>query len=141
MTSKTPLYQLAGGEDAIRSVVADFYDRVFADIMIGFLFAGQDKARLVARETELALQQLGHPDSVYTGRDLRAAHARHPIMGGHFDRRAQILKETIEAHDLPEAVGRSWLEHTQALRSQITGDAQGTCDDEAAWMKGRDPKG
>jgi len=68
------------GGDALRAVIADFYDRVFADMMIGFLFAGKDKQRLIDKEWELAAVMLGAPGVRYTGRPIRAAHAASPIL-------------------------------------------------------------
>ena len=46
------LYQRIGG-DELRRVIEDFYGRVFADPMIGFLFAGKNKERLIHKEWEL----------------------------------------------------------------------------------------
>mgnify|MGYP001592958013 CR=1 FL=1 len=82
------------GADGLRRVIADFYDRLFADVMIGFLFAGKDKQRLIDREYEFTAHFLG-ADVAYTGRPLRQAHARSPILGGHFERRLQILRNTL----------------------------------------------
>jgi len=117
-----------GLASAVRAVLEDFYDRVFADAMIGFFFMEQDKRRLVDRETELALVMFGVPGASYTGRPLSLAHARHPIMGGHFARRTQLLADTLRDHAFPEELARRWLEHTEALRPQITDHAGGDCD-------------
>ncbi|HEY1550221.1 MAG TPA: group 1 truncated hemoglobin [Kofleriaceae bacterium] len=117
------------GADKLRAVLADFYDRVFADVMIGFLFVGKDKARLIQLEWELASRMLGASDVAYTGRPMRVAHAQSPIFGGHFERRLQILRETMRDHDIDAEVQREWLEHSQALRSQITKDKGSECKD------------
>ena len=120
------LVELAGGPERLRAVLVDFYDRVFDDAMIGFFFKGKDKQRLVQKELELALQFLG-ADVEYTGRPIREAHAAHRIMGGQYGRRLQILKESMAAHDLPQEVQAAWVEHTEALRSQVTRNAAGEC--------------
>jgi hemoglobin len=117
------------GGDTLRAVITDFYDRVFADVMIGFLFQGKDKARLIQLEWELAARMLGASDVAYTGRPMRVAHAQSPIFGGHFERRLQILRETLRAHGVDEDVQRVWIEHSQALRSQITKDQGSECKD------------
>lgn len=122
----TPLYVQAGGEEKLRALLVDFYERVFADAMIGFFFKGKDPERLVQKELELALQMLGSERS-YTGRPLREAHASHRIMGGQFGRRLQILKETMADHGLPPAVQAAWVAHTEALRSEITPNLAGEC--------------
>ena len=113
------LFELVG-EETLRAVIVDFYDRVFADLMIGYLFGGQDKARLIEREYEFAACMLG-ADISYRGRGMRAAHARHPIMRGHFDRRLVILKQAMARHDVPAAVGDAWIDHTLSLRTAVLG--------------------
>jgi hemoglobin len=122
------------GPDRLRAVIADFYERVFADVMIGFLFQGKDKALLVKLEWELASRMLGG-DVEYTGRPLRVAHAASPILGGHFERRLQILRETMADHGVDAEVQRVWIEHSQALRSQITKDQGSECKDTSVGQK------
>lgn len=119
------------GEEKLREVLADFYDRVFDDVMIGFLFAGKDKQRLIDKEWELTARMLGG-DVAYTGRPMREAHARVPILGGHFDRRLKILEETLDDHGVDAEVRAAWLAHTVKLRPQVTADAGSECDHDAA---------
>jgi hemoglobin len=126
-----PLHEQAGGADRLRTVLRDFYDHVFDDVMIGYLFRDADKDRLVERELELTLAALG-AEVVYTGRPLSAVHRPLPIMGGHFMRRRVLLSEAMARHNLPAAVQAAVLAHTDALRSQVTPDASGECDAEEA---------
>jgi hemoglobin len=114
------------GEEKLRAVVRDFYERVFADAMIGFLFAGKNKERLVAKEWELVASLLGAPVG-YTGRSMSEAHARVPITGGHFDRRLVLLEETLEAHQVDPEVRRRWLDHARSLRDQLIYDPDEAC--------------
>lgn len=124
------LYDKIGG-DKLRAVITDFYDRVFRDVMIGFMFQGKPKQHLIDREWEFAANFLGAPDVKYTGRPMRTAHANHTIFGGHFERRLQILRETMRDHDVDPEVQASWIDHTNALRSQITRDKGSECKDTA----------
>jgi hemoglobin len=119
------------GQAALRAVIEDFYSRVFDDVMIGFLFQGKDRARLVEREYEFTAQLLG-ADVKYTGRPMRTAHAQSPIFGGHFERRLQILRETLRDHAVDGEVVAAWIEHSQALRAQITRDRGSECKDTTA---------
>ncbi|HXG53434.1 MAG TPA: group 1 truncated hemoglobin [candidate division Zixibacteria bacterium] len=132
---KAPFEQL-GGEAGLRKIIDTFIDRVFADRMIGFFFRGVDKARLKELEYQLAAGLLG-ADVPYTGRPLDVAHARHPIMGGHFARRRRILAETLELYGVPEPIRRLWLDHTDRLRPLITSDADSGCDPVAARERAR----
>lgn len=120
------------GEPALRAVLVDFYDRVFADAMIGFFFAGKDRAHLVEREYELTAKMLGAPGVVYRGQPMRTAHGRHTIFGGQFERRLQILRETLADHRVDPEVQRVWIEHTLALRAQVTHDRGSECADPPA---------
>lgn len=120
------LFDRIGGE-ALRAVIADFYGRLFHDPMIGFLFIGKDRKRLIDKEWEFTARLLGGGVK-YTGRPMRAAHARSPILGGHFERRLQILRDTLADHDVDPEVQATWIEHTLALRPQVTGDRGSECD-------------
>jgi len=121
------LFDRIGGE-ALRAVIADFYERVFADVMIGFMFQGKDKARLIDKEWELAAALLGAPVK-YSGKPMRAAHAQHTIFGGHFERRLQILRETMRDHHVDPDVVAAMIDHAQSLRDQITRDRGSECKD------------
>jgi len=53
-------------------------------------------------------------------------------MGGHFGRRRQILKTTLERRGVPAHIVEAWLAHQDALRDQITSDTLNECNDGAA---------
>lgn len=116
------------GEAALRAVIVDFYARVFDDVMIGFMFHGKDRQRLVDREYEFTAHLLG-AGVRYTGRPMREAHASTPIFGGHFARRLQLLRETMRDHAVDLDVQQVWIDHTLALRAQITSDPGSECKD------------
>ena len=120
------------GPEKLRAVIVDFYDRVFADVMIGFHFAGKDKQRLIDKEFELAARMLGASHIEYTGKTMREAHAKHAILGGQFDRRRKILEDVLEAHGIDPEVRAQWIDHTNAMRSQITADKDSNCNSEQA---------
>jgi hemoglobin len=120
------------GPDALRAVLTDFYGRVFGDVMIGFLFRGLDRQHLIDREYELTAALLGATGVTYTGRPMRVAHARHTIFGGQFERRLQILRETLRDHAVDPEVQQVWIDHQLALRGQITRDRGSECDDTVA---------
>jgi hemoglobin len=118
------------GEAKLREVLTDFYDRVFRDVMIGFMFQGKDKQHLIEREYEMTAKMLG-ANVEYRGQPLRTAHARHTIFGGHFERRMQIMREAMADHDVDPEVRQIWIDHTNALRAQITRDQGSECKDTA----------
>lgn len=126
MTEPT-LYAELGGESVLRRVIERFVDRLFDDVMIGYLFRAADRARVKEKEFEHAAEHLGAPIA-YTGRPVAAAHAPHRIRGGQFMRRVQILKETLAEFGVPATVAEHWISHTLALRPLVTSDEDGVCD-------------
>lgn len=130
-------FEEIGGEFALSAIIDEFVERICSDTMIGFLFGQVNRTRLKRMEYEHAAQFLGAP-VIYSGRDLREAHKRHPIMGGHFARRRQILKTTLEKHRVPAQVIEAWLAHQDALRGQVTGDEMSECIDVRAAARERD---
>ncbi len=125
--SRPNLFNVIGPE-RLRAVIVDFYQRVFDDVMIGFMFIGKDRQHLIEREYEFTAQFLGGPVA-YTGRPIKQAHAKTPIFGGHFERRLQILRNTMADHQIDPEVVASVVEHQQALRSLVTGDKSSECKD------------
>jgi hemoglobin len=117
--TSTSSYERVGGEAGLRAIIDDFVDRIFDDIMIGFFFRQASKPRIKEFEFQHACEFLGGPAS-YGGRPLREVHARHPIMGGHFARRLQILRQVLAAHQVPADILAAWVDHNAALRGEVT---------------------
>jgi hemoglobin len=120
------MFDEIGGEARLRAIIDRFIDRAFDDVMIGFFFRNASRERVKAKEYEFAARLLGAPVE-YTGRPLAQAHAAHPIMGGQFMRRLQILKDTLVEFSVPEHIQRAWIEHTEQLMSVITRDRPDQC--------------
>ena len=121
------LFEKLGGESRLRVIIDAFVDRVFEDRMIGFFFRNADRRRIKEFEYQLVAHFLG-ADVEYRGRPLAKAHANHPIMGGHFARRRQILSETLDQFEVPQEIKSIILDHTDRLRSQITPETGSACD-------------
>ncbi len=95
--------------------------------MIGFFFRDADRKRIKEMELQLTARFLG-VDVEHQGRPLDEVHAKHPIMGGQFARRLQILSETLEDYGMPRHIRDAWLEHSESLPPLITKDAGSDCD-------------
>jgi hemoglobin len=126
-TTERSAFEELGGEAALRRVIDRFVDRLFDDVMIGYLFRNADRARVKQKEFEHAAEHLGGPVA-YTGRPLAGAHSPHRIRGGQFMRRVQILKETLAELGAPPRVAEQWLAETLRLRPLITVDEGDVCD-------------
>jgi hemoglobin len=129
--SEPSLFEQLGGEPKLRLVIDRFIDRLFSDPMIGFFFRNADRERIKQKEYEFAAAHLGAAVQ-YTGKPIGQAHAAHPIMGGQFARRLWLLKQTLAEADVPLNVVEHWLAHTERMRSVVTRDAQGHCNDALA---------
>ena len=119
------LFDRIGGEEKMRAVLRDFYDRIFTDMLIGFFFAGRDKALLVERQMEFTARHLGVAIA-YHGKSMPDAHASlPPILPGHFDRRHRILCDVIAAHDIPVDIAKAWIDYDQSFRRAVVRDEMG----------------
>lgn len=105
----------AGAERALRA----FLDRVFDDFIIGFLFVGKDKERILRHEVELASLHLGGPLG-YTGRGIGQAHRPLRINRGQFRRRLAILRTVLQEQQVDEDIVQRWISHDQKLESVVT---------------------
>ena len=130
--SMPSLYEAIGGEGPVRAVLQSLYDRLFDDAMIGFLFAGKDKAHIVEQQVAFTCGFLGGPQT-YSGLPLPRAHANIPLLPGHFDRRHRLLAQALDECGVPEDVKRVWLQIDLALRPSVLASS------EAARAKGREP--
>ena len=108
-----------GGRAAVEALIGDFIDRVFDDFIIGFLFEGRDRARIVRHEVELAVAHLGG-EAAYSGRPLGAVHRPLRINRGHFRRRLALLRTVLSDHGIDPAIADRWIDHDAALEDVIT---------------------
>jgi hemoglobin len=126
--AEASLFDELGGEPVLKRIIDRFVDRLFDDVMIGFFFQASSvsRERIKAKEYEFAASHLGAPVE-YSGRTIGAAHRRHAIMTGHFMRRLQILKETLDEFAVSERVRRHWVEHTLERMSEVTDPENDQC--------------
>ncbi|MBI4817899.1 MAG: group 1 truncated hemoglobin [Deltaproteobacteria bacterium] len=120
------LFDRVGGRFAILGMLRSFYDSVFSDPMIGFLFRASDKERLIDREYALVAAALG-VEEPYAGRPLEPTHARFKITGGQFERRLVLLEAAMTRCDFPREAVSAVLAHNRGLRSLITKDPGSDC--------------
>jgi hemoglobin len=88
------LYERAGGADALRLAVENFYAAVLADPALAPYFAGHDVSDIKRHQVLLLTQLLGGPAG-YTGRELGPAHAGLQITDEDYDRVARHLEQTL----------------------------------------------
>jgi truncated hemoglobin YjbI len=118
------LVEEVGGEDALRLLLRDFYDRLFADLLIGYFFAKSDKEQLIESQYHYLTAHLGDRSGTYEGPSIRRAHEDLGILPGHFDRRHKLLEEVLQAHDVPVHVAEAWLKFDTTLRDFVLREGQ-----------------
>ncbi len=111
-------YEVMGGEGPVRAVLEALYEQLFVDPIVGFLFEGKDREHIVSAQVALTCAFLGGPQR-YEGRPLPEAHAKLPLLAGHFDRRHWLLDRTLRAQGIPEQAAAEWLRVDQALRASV----------------------
>ena len=113
------IYQRIGGEKALRLILHDFYSRMAEDIMIGFFFDGKDLAAIAQKQGDFLMRAMGARES-FSGKAPAQAHLEiAPILSGHFDRRLQILEDTLRAHKVTDEDIRTWVEFESLFRAAI----------------------
>lgn len=106
------------GPARLRAIIDRFLDRVFGDVMIGFMFDDKPKARIRELEYRFAAAHLG-ATAPYAGRPIEDAHAPLRIFDGQFARRRHLLAETLADFDVPADLMARWLAHTDSLRERV----------------------
>ncbi len=113
----TGLYRQIGGEK-LWQLVREFYQRMFSDPILCFLFVGRDRHRFARSEWEFTARRLGAPIT-YSGRSLSAAHRNSLILEGHFYRRLMLLDQVLHHHGAPIAIRKEWLRQNLELQPVI----------------------
>ena len=98
------LYQRLGGYDAITAVSDEFIARLATDdqekrFFIGF--SNDSKARIRQHLVDLACKSTGGP-CVYTGRDMKTAHAGAGVTKADWDHSLKIFGEVLNKFKVPE---------------------------------------
>lgn len=113
------LSEEVGGLQRLTEMMRTLYERIFDDLMIGFMFVNSDLDEIVAHQVEYSRARLGNEQVSYTGASIRRVHQGHPILIGHFNRRHQLLKEVLREYEVPEHVYQAWVELELSLRALI----------------------
>ena len=98
------LYQRLGGYDAITAVSDEFIARLATDdqekrFFIGF--SNDSKARIRQHLVDLVCKSTGGP-CVYTGRDMKTAHAGAGVTKADWDHSLKIFGEVLNKFTVPE---------------------------------------
>ena len=94
------LYQRLGGYNAIQAVVDEAIKNIAADRRINRFFKDANIQRLRRQLTDQICAASGGP-CVYTGRDMKSAHAGMGIQSSHFNALVQDLGKALSKFRVP----------------------------------------
>jgi len=112
------LYDRLGGFKFVHKIISDFYDRVLEDDDLSPFFENTDMAHLVDHQTKFFAMLLGGPAS-YTDDQLRNIHVHMGIKDHHFNLVVELLRDTLEDHDLEQEHIDTIVAALEARRSSI----------------------
>ncbi|HET9957411.1 MAG TPA: group 1 truncated hemoglobin [Polyangiaceae bacterium] len=95
------LYERIGGEAAVDAAVDRFYRKVLSDDRISEFFDTTDMDRQRAKQKAFLTYAFGGPNQ-YSGKDMRAAHAKMKLNEQHFDAVVEHLAATLRELEVPE---------------------------------------
>lgn len=108
-----------GGRARVRAILDAFYARLFDDLMVGFFFAGKDRATIVDGQLAFLLKAFGE-EATFAGRHPRAAHVDlPPIRKGHFNRRLLVLREVLAEHGVGADDIEAWVRAEESMRRHV----------------------
>ena len=114
------LYERIGGEEGVKKMVDAFYERVFADEMLGPFFENASREKLLRMQVEFFSAALDGPIE-YAGLSLAHAHHGRGIGRKHFARFVECLLETLKETDLSPAEARDVVDRVNTYLTDITG--------------------
>ena len=95
------IYDEIGGRPAVDAAVSIFYERVLADPTLAGYFDGVELDRLKRHQRAFIGMALGGP-VVYSGRDMKSAHAGLDITAEAFGAVVQHLAATLTSLGVPD---------------------------------------
>lgn len=96
------------GHAFIAKAVAEFYQRAFADVMIGHFFFHSDIDHITEQQIAFVTAMLGGPSN-YQGKPLKPAHKPFQIRLVHFKRRQVLMREVLSDLHLDPHLRDAWL--------------------------------
>ena len=114
-------------EETIYSIISDFYENAFQDVIIGHFFMGKDHAKLIRNQFEFSKALLGKK-AKYSGLPIPTAHKPFFIGETHYRRRQILLRESMSKFGVVKSQQDAWLEKEDSLKHLIFKTAGNPCN-------------
>lgn len=112
------LYTRLGGNPAITAVVGTFLQNVVEDARINRFFANTNAQRLQVLLVEQIGQATGGPE-VYSGKDMKTAHANMAITVADFNALVEDLVKALDQYQVPAAEKQELLSALATMQPDI----------------------
>lgn len=113
-------YEALGGQDGIQAIVDDLLEEIVEDPRINQQFARTDIFRFREKLAEQLCAEAGGP-CVYTGLDMREAHAGRGIDEAQFNAVVELLVRVMERRRVPVSAQNHLLRRLAPMRAQVLG--------------------
>ena len=125
MTSTiTPtLFEQLGGAAAVEAAVDNFYRKVLSDDRVAHFFEDVDMDRQRGKQKAFLTMAFGGPHN-YSGKDMRAGHARLVAMGlndSHFDAIVELLGGTLKEMGVADELIGQVAAIAESTRADVLG--------------------
>jgi hemoglobin len=117
-SQRESLYDKVGGRDCLERVHGRLYERLFSDPAFSPFFVSVTREHQEDQQTDFMAWKMGGP-SRYGGRLPEAAHEHLFITEALFDRRQEILAETLDACGVPPDLRDDWLALDRSFKAMI----------------------
>ena len=121
--SESTAFDRMGGNEAVESVVDEFYGRVLNDDRVVHHFEGTDTTALRAHQVQFISAVTGGPVE-YTGRGMREAHRGMGITDEEFDVVAEHLDRALAGNGVDDEDRGRVLAEVEDLRPEIVEDGR-----------------
>jgi hemoglobin len=112
------LYDRLGGYDAIQAVVDESVKNIAADKRINKFFAGANIPRLRRQLADQICVAAGGP-CIYTGRDMKSAHAGMGVRNSHFNALVQDVGKALNKFKVPKREQKELVAALAGTRKDI----------------------
>ena len=106
------------GEETVAKIVDKFYEKVLTDDRVKGFFEHTDMKKQRNHQTNFICFALGGPKA-YTGRTMRAAHAKLTLSDSHFDAIVELLGKTLIEFGVAEEDLKAIVAKIEPLRDDI----------------------
>ena len=121
-TVRQSLFEQLGGIETLERVHKRFYDKIYIHPWLKAFFEGHEQAAIELRQTQFMAEKFG-ADIRYPGMALELAHRRMYISEELLNLRRELLRESLQEEQVPEALIARWLKIDGAFWKDIRKDS------------------